>query len=101
MQKQHEERIANLDSQGTAVSGTMFTTSYLCKKIRELSPDDTVFAIGAVTNSILVSDQICATKPGQSINCGVGALGIKLALDAREKEKKRMVVGSSVTTHFY
>ena len=63
-------------------------------------PDDTVFAVEAVTNSVLVADQVRPTGPGQWINCGGGglgwsgggALGIKLAVDALNPTKKPLVV---------
>lgn len=68
--------------------------------MRELVPNDTVFAVEAVTNTILIADQIRATLPGQWINCGGGGLGwsgggtlgIKLAVDAANPDKKPLVV---------
>ena len=101
LQQQHKSRIAGLDAQCTLPPGNAFNASYLCRKIRELSSADTIFAIEAVTNSIQAADQIRATLPGQWINCGGGglgwsgggALGIKLAVDATNPAgRKPMVV---------
>lgn len=79
---------------------TTFNASFLCQKVKELVPSDTVYAVEAVTNSVLIADQIRATNPGQWINCGGGglgwsgggALGIKLAVDAANPDKKPLVV---------
>lgn len=104
LQEQHQNRIQDLDAQSALRPGNTFNASYLCRKLRELVPGDTIFAAEAVTNSVLVADQIRATLPGQWINCGGGglgwsgggALGIKLATDAinaaRRTDEKPMVV---------
>ncbi|KAL3469736.1 thiamine pyrophosphate enzyme [Aspergillus californicus] len=104
LQTQHEQRIKELDAQCTPSANNTFNTSHLSQQLRRLLPRDTIFAVEAVTNSLLVADQIRATLPGQWINCGGGglgwsgggSLGIKLAIDAvnREKglDKKQMVV---------
>lgn len=65
-----------------------YNVSYLCAAIRKAVPEDTVFAIEAVTNTVFVADQIFACMPGTWLNCGGGglgwsgggALGIKLAV---------------------
>ncbi|BCS28480.1 uncharacterized protein APUU_70050S [Aspergillus puulaauensis] len=104
LQAHYLQHIANLDRQCTPGPNNTFNTSYLCQQLKHLLPSDTIFAVEAVTNSILVSDQIRATHPGQWINCGGGglgwsgggALGIKLAADAMSDaqgdSKKKMVV---------
>lgn len=63
--------------------------SYLMSQVRSGCPMDTIWAIEAVTQSLLVSQQIAATLPKSWINCGGGglgwsgggALGIKLGTD--------------------
>ncbi|KAJ5354613.1 Thiamine pyrophosphate enzyme C-terminal TPP-binding [Penicillium brevicompactum] len=63
--------------------------SYLMAQVRQGVPDDTIWAIEAVTNGHFVADQVSATLPNSWINCGGGglgwsgggALGIKLASD--------------------
>lgn len=52
-----------------------FGTGYLCSILRRLVPQDTIFAIEAVTNTAFVADNIQATLPGSWINCGGGGLG--------------------------
>jgi thiamine pyrophosphate-dependent acetolactate synthase large subunit-like protein len=52
-----------------------FGTGHLCQTIRKLVPQDTIFAIEAVTNTAFVADNIQATLPGSWINCGGGGLG--------------------------
>jgi thiamine pyrophosphate-dependent acetolactate synthase large subunit-like protein len=58
-------------------------------QIRAAVPEDTIFAVEAVTLSMFIADQIAAVQPKTWINCGGGglgwsgggALGIKLASD--------------------
>ena len=104
LQSQHQKMLSELDKRCEPLpDSSSFNTSYLCQVLKNLAPDDTVYAIEAVTNSVLVADQIRPQKPGQWINCGGGglgwsgggALGIKLAVDALRKGssgKKPMVV---------
>ncbi|KAH7128578.1 thiamine pyrophosphate enzyme, N-terminal TPP binding domain-containing protein [Dendryphion nanum] len=64
-----------------------FGTPYLVQLLRDRCPEDTIWAIEAVTQTALVADQLQNTLPGSWINCGGGglgwsgggALGIKLA----------------------
>jgi thiamine pyrophosphate-dependent acetolactate synthase large subunit-like protein len=84
--KQRLQTIADLAKPG--VDGH-FSTSYLTSRIRHFCPQDTIWCIEAVTQTVFVADQIQATLPGSWINCGGGglgwsggaALGIKLATD--------------------
>lgn len=78
-----------------------FGTAYLCSLIRELAPKDAIYAIEAVTNTGIVADQIQASLPGQWVGSGAGglgwssggALGIKLASDALQRDGlKKMVI---------
>ncbi len=63
-------------------------------QIKKTVPEDTIFAVEAVTLSIAISDQIAATLPKSWINCGGGglgwssggALGIKLASDFEHRD---------------
>ncbi|KAL2871217.1 acetolactate synthase-like protein catalytic subunit [Aspergillus lucknowensis] len=101
---QQQQRLQSLHDLSAPKTDNTFNASSLCRQLRELVPDDTIFAVEAVTNTILISDQIRPTQPGQWINCGGGglgwsgggALGIKLAADAasqaRGDSKKPMVV---------
>jgi thiamine pyrophosphate-dependent acetolactate synthase large subunit-like protein len=103
--KEHTDRVEEMKMlavRGQNQNGN-FGTSYLCATLRRLVPEDTVFAVEAVTNTVLVADQIRAELPGSWINCGGGglgwsggaALGIRLACEDRAKgtgKKPSMVV---------
>lgn len=100
-QEDHLALVTTLDQRCESSPGvTSFNASLLCKTLKDLAPSDTVFAIEAVTNSVLIADQVRATLPGQWINCGGGglgwsgggALGIKLAVDAANPSSKPLVV---------
>ncbi|KAM0277679.1 hypothetical protein ACHAQH_005622 [Verticillium albo-atrum] len=99
LQVSHRDRIRRLDARAVPSEG--LNTDYVCSFARKFLPQDTIFAVEAVTNTIIVSDQIRATRPGQWINCGGGglgwsgggALGIKLAADTADTgRRKRFVV---------
>lgn len=83
----HQARLANFAQLALPKDDGSFGTGYLCRTLRKLVPEDTIFAIEAVTNTGFVADNIQATLPGSWINCGGGglgwsgggALGIKLA----------------------
>jgi thiamine pyrophosphate-dependent acetolactate synthase large subunit-like protein len=87
LDKVFDERLATLSALAKPADDGTFGTSYLTATIRKLIPEDSIFAIEAVTNTLSVADQVRATNPGQWINCGGGglgwsggaALGIKLA----------------------
>lgn len=65
--------------------------NYLISQLRQSCPSDTIWAIESVTLTTHVADQIAPTLPKSWINCGGGglgwsgggALGIKLATDAK------------------
>ncbi|KAK4505925.1 hypothetical protein PRZ48_003890 [Zasmidium cellare] len=85
----HKQRLETISSQAVASKEGYFGTPYLISEVRKACPQDTIWAIEAVTNTTFVADQIQATIPGSWINCGGGglgwsgggALGIKLATD--------------------
>jgi len=98
----HKERVEGIKSLAAPKDDGTFMSSYLISRVRHHCPQDTIFAIEAVTNSPLVADQIQATLPGSWINCGGGglgwsgggAMGIKLATDkAGEKKFVCQIVG--------
>jgi thiamine pyrophosphate-dependent acetolactate synthase large subunit-like protein len=100
----YAERIRSLDERARLPDSGKLTTDYVCSTLRKILPEDTIFAVEAITNMIAVSDQVRATLPGQWIHCGGGglgwsgggALGIKLAADATDElvpgKRKRTVV---------
>ncbi|PVI02834.1 thiamine diphosphate-binding protein [Periconia macrospinosa] len=98
LQASYKERIQTLDE--LAKPSDSLTTDYVCSTVRNFLPQDTIFAVEAVTNTIIVHNQIRATLPGQWINCGGGGLGwsgggtlgIKLAADAEDQNRKKRFV---------
>ncbi|KAK4661104.1 uncharacterized protein QC763_001350 [Podospora pseudopauciseta] len=93
LQTSYRERIDGIASRARPLDNGEFGTGHLCSKLRELCPEDTIWAVEAVTNTLFVHDNIQPTKPGQWINCGGGglgwsgggALGVKLASDHEAK----------------
>ena len=89
MQQKYQQRLDTISAQAQAAEDGTFGCSYLVAEVRKACPQDTIWAIEAVTNTAFVADQIQATLPGSWINCGGGglgwsgggALGIKLASD--------------------
>lgn len=102
--KSYNERIRMLDERAKPSGDGSLTTDYICSTVRQKLPQDTIFAVEAITNTIAVADQIRATLPGQWIHCGGGglgwsgggALGVKLAADAADAlvpgKRERFVV---------
>ncbi|SMR63179.1 unnamed protein product [Zymoseptoria tritici ST99CH_3D1] len=89
LQESHKSTITHLQSLAIPEPDNTFQTSYLASRLRALLPEDTIFAIEAVTNAPSIHDQLRPHLPGTWINCGGGglgwsgggALGIKLAAD--------------------
>ncbi|EON69948.1 thiamine pyrophosphate enzyme [Coniosporium apollinis CBS 100218] len=83
----HQRRVQTIKDQAAPDKDGHFGPSYLISEVRNACPNDTIWAIEAVTCTAFVADQIQATIPGSWINCGGGglgwsgggALGIKLA----------------------
>ena len=87
LQQQHSKRLAMINDLAQPSESNSFNSSYLTALIRKSVPEDTIFAVEAVTNTVFVADQLQPRIPGTYINCGGGglgwsggaALGIKLA----------------------
>ncbi|KAM0454417.1 hypothetical protein ACHAPV_008287 [Trichoderma viride] len=100
--QEHETRLAKIAKAAELRPDGTFGTGYLCRTIKKLVPEDTLYAIEAVTNTLFVYDNIQPSVPGTWINCGGGglgwsgggALGIKLATDVEHggKNKGKFVV---------
>ncbi|KAL6909227.1 thiamine diphosphate-binding protein [Trichoderma evansii] len=100
--EEHNLRLAKIAKAAEVRPDGTFGTGYLCRTIKKLVPEDTLFAIEAVTNTLFVYDNIQPSVPGTWINCGGGglgwsgggALGMKLATDAENggKNKGKFVV---------
>jgi thiamine pyrophosphate-dependent acetolactate synthase large subunit-like protein len=87
LQDSHKQRLETIASEAKVDDKGHFATPYLCSQLKKLCPNDTIWAVEAVTQTGFVADQIQATLPGSWLNCGGGglgwsgggALGIKLA----------------------
>ena len=99
LQQRHNKRMDTIRELAQPGKSDDYNASYLCAVIREAVPEDTVFAVEAVTSTGFVADQILPHIPGTWLNCGGGglgwsggaALGIKLA--AGEKRFVCQIVG--------
>ena len=88
--EEHTARLANLAELNKALPDDTFGTGHLTATLRDMCPEDTIFAVEAVTNTGYVHNGLQPKTPGTWINCtggglgwsGGGAMGIKLATDA-------------------
>jgi thiamine pyrophosphate-dependent acetolactate synthase large subunit-like protein len=95
LQESHKKKLETIANEAKVDEQGHFATPYLCQQLKALCPNDTIWAIEAVTQTGFVADQIQATLPGSWINCGGGglgwsgggALGIKLATDTEGKKQ--------------
>lgn len=100
VKKSHETMLATIAKRSEPLADGTFGSGHLSQRLRELCPKDTLWAIEAVTNTVLVHDSLQPTEPGSWINCGGGglgwsgggALGMKLATDAENGGKGKFVV---------
>lgn len=89
LEASYKQRLATISEKHKPLDNGEYGTGYLCTRLRALCPEDTLWAIEAVTNTLFVHDGIKPTLPGSWINCGGGglgwsgggALGMKLASD--------------------
>lgn len=72
---EYQQRLQRIKNLAKPLDQGTFEASYLISRLRHFCPQDTVWCIEAVTNTVLVADQIQATIPGSWINCGGGGLG--------------------------
>jgi len=96
----YEARLAKISENAVPSADGRFGTGHLCRTLRKLCPEDTIWAVEAVTNTQFVHDAIRPELPGSWINCGGGglgwsgggALGIKLASTVDQGGKGKFVV---------
>ncbi|KAK5989718.1 hypothetical protein PT974_07977 [Cladobotryum mycophilum] len=96
----HQARLDKIAKAAEPLPDGTFGTGHLSRTLKKLCPDDTLWAVEAVTNTLFVHDNIQPTLPGSWINCGGGglgwsgggALGIKLATDLENQGKGKFVV---------
>ncbi|KAM0436602.1 hypothetical protein ACHAPT_002310 [Fusarium lateritium] len=100
--KVYQDKLTTIAKAAEPLEDGSFGTGHLTKVLRDLCPEDTLWAVEAVTNTQFVHDNLQPKIPGSWINCGGGglgwsgggALGIKLATDAENggKGKGKFVV---------
>lgn len=74
LQHSHAARLSKLKDLAQPNPDNSYGASYLARTLRRIAPQDAIYAIEAVTNAVLVSDQIQAALPGQWITAVPGAL---------------------------
>lgn len=103
--RKHEDFLKELKAQGAPPTNGSISAAYLSNQLKKVCPEDTIWCIEAVTETLNVADQIQATLPGSWLNCGGGglgwsgggALGIKLASDlAGKKQFVCQIVGGEL-----
>ncbi|KAK6843879.1 2-ketoarginine decarboxylase AruI [Apiospora arundinis] len=86
----HKAKLDDIAARTKPTAEGEFGTGHLCRTLKSLVPQDTLWAVEAVTNTAFVHDNLQPETPGSWLNCGGGglgwsggaALGIKLASDA-------------------
>lgn len=87
-QKAYDNKLVAIEKAASApLAEGAFGSGHLGKVLRSVCPEDTIWAVEAVTNTTFIHDNIRPTHPGSFVNCGGGglgwsgggALGIKLA----------------------
>ncbi|TKW53502.1 Benzoylformate decarboxylase [Colletotrichum tanaceti] len=100
VKESHKQLLAKIEEKARPKADGEFGTGHLTRTLKKLCPEDTIWAIEAVTNTVFVHDNLQPTLPGSWINCGGGglgwsgggALGIKLATDYENGGKGKFVV---------
>ncbi|KAL2181575.1 thiamine pyrophosphate enzyme, N-terminal TPP binding domain-containing protein [Thermothelomyces heterothallicus CBS 202.75] len=89
-QEAYAARIERIEKAAGPLPDGRFGVAHLSRLLRSACPEDTIWAVEAVTNTGFIHDNVRPTRPGSWINCGASglgwsggaALGIKLAADA-------------------
>ncbi|OKL58340.1 hypothetical protein UA08_06676 [Talaromyces atroroseus] len=100
VEESYRQRLQEIADSAVAPTGgpdAHLNANYLMAELRKAAPQDTIWAIEAVTLTLFVADQLQCTLPKSWINCGGGglgwsgggALGIKLASDDEHGGKNK------------
>lgn len=100
VKSEYDAKIAQIDKMAEPGADDSFGTGHLCQTLRKVCPEDTIWAVEAVTNTVFAHNNLRPTQPGSWINCGGGglgwsgggALGVKLATDTESGGKGKFVV---------
>ncbi|KAI9829434.1 MAG: hypothetical protein M1838_005889, partial [Thelocarpon superellum] len=71
----HEDRQAALATLAVPAPDGRLGSAYVAATLRRHLPDDTIFIIEAVTQTIAIADQLQPSVAGSWLNCGGGGLG--------------------------
>jgi hypothetical protein len=71
----HAKFLERIEQEAKVPENGDLSTAFLCNQLRKACPKDTIWCIEAVTQTLIVADQIQASIPGSWINCGGGGLG--------------------------
>jgi thiamine pyrophosphate-dependent acetolactate synthase large subunit-like protein len=95
LQESHKKKLETIAAEAKVDEKGHFGTPYVAQQLKKLCPNDTIWAVEAVTQTAFVADQLQVSSPGSWLNCGGGglgwsgggALGIKLATDYEGKKR--------------
>jgi thiamine pyrophosphate-dependent acetolactate synthase large subunit-like protein len=95
LQESHKKKLGTIAAEAKVDENGHFGTLYVAQQLKKLCPNDTIWAVEAVTQTAFVADQLQVSSPGSWLNCGGGglgwsgggALGIKLATDYEGKNR--------------
>ncbi|GLA61427.1 hypothetical protein AtubIFM55763_006013 [Aspergillus tubingensis] len=74
----HAEGRGRIDARATKLLETPdapCSVDFLCSRIRELVPNDTIFVTDSVTNQVAMTEQLQLTRPGSHLTKGGSGLG--------------------------
>jgi thiamine pyrophosphate-dependent acetolactate synthase large subunit-like protein len=74
MVKGHNERLKLLAAVKPLDNG-QYGADFLCNQLKKFCPQDTIWCVEAVTQTLFAAEQIQAHIPGSWLNCGGGGLG--------------------------
>jgi thiamine pyrophosphate-dependent acetolactate synthase large subunit-like protein len=75
LQDSYKQKLQSISDLAKPADDGTFATPYLISRVRHFCPEDTIWAIEAVTQTPFVADQLQAKYPGSWVNCGGGGLG--------------------------
>lgn len=92
VEEEYRRNLKAIEESAAVPSGgddAYLNANYLVSELRKAAPQDTIWAIEAVTLTLFVADQLQCSLPNSWVNCGGGglgwsgggALGIKMASD--------------------
>ena len=62
LQAQHQQRLQDIEAKAQPAADGTFGTGHLCRRLRELCPPNTIWAVEAVTNKLASTSVACAVS---------------------------------------